>query len=187
VCITALLPFAPTACSNDPCPPGQTLHVGRFHDRFQARSRGCVDRDDAGRIRLQGRWEWFYESGRPEAVGAYRNGRADGPTGQTGIPRRGREGPWMFWHANGQKKQQLSYVDGRPEGPGYQWYENGQQQYEAQFRDGRADGAWNSWYANGQKHQEGTYEDGQPVGVWTVWDESGVKVHEGPYRDDLLR
>lgn len=204
VWVAALLPGSLAACSSDPCPPGQDLQVERFHDRFQARSKGCVDRDAEGRLRLQGRWQWFYEDGQPEAVGAYRDGRVDGAEGKTGIPRGGREGPWVFWYPSGQKKQQLSYVDGKPEGPGYQWYESGQKQFDgafskgrregrvtlwhpngqkrsvATFKDGRPQGLWTSWHANGRKKREGTYEDGEPVGTWTVWDEDGGIVYEGP-------
>ena len=73
-----------------------------------------------------------------------------------------RQGHWEFFHPNGQKHAEGSYVDGNQGGETDDW---GIQ------RDGR-EGAWMFWHENGQKSREETYRDGTMTS-FTAWDESG--------------
>ena len=41
-----------------------------------------------------------------------------------------RQGPWTYWHENGQKKAEGAYKNGKPEGPWTFWDENGQKRGE---------------------------------------------------------
>lgn len=180
-CVLLPLVVFVAACPSDPCPPGQQLREERFPDRFQLRSKGCVDRAADGSIRSQGAWVWFYETGQREAEGAYLNGLENGATGETGIPRSGRHGPWIFWHPNGQPKQQGTYRDGKLDGQGLEWFENGQKKLEGTFKNGQQEGRVTTWYADGQRRSEAGFKAGQPHGRWTFWHENGQREREGTF------
>ena len=107
-----------------------------------------------------------------------------------------RQGHWEFFHPNGQKSGEGSYVDGNQggetdlmglldgrEGAWMFWYENGQKRWELTYRDGEGEGLATEWHANGQKEAEGTLRDGEQEGLWTWWHENGQKRREGTYRD----
>ncbi len=111
-----------------------------------------------------------------------------------------RQGHWEFFHPNGQKSGEGSYVDGFQggetddwgilidglEGAWTWWYENGQKRGESTYRDGEREGLGTTWYENGQKSREGTYRDGEPEGLRTTWYENGQKEAETTYRDGEL-
>ena len=45
-----------------------------------------------------------------------------------------KDGSWIYWYSDGQKKRETTYIDGKKEGITYYWYENGQKQKEIMFR-----------------------------------------------------
>ena len=54
------------------------------------------------------------------------------------------------------------------------WYENGQKRDELTYKDGKFDGLYTNWYENGQKRFEGTYEDGELISE-KYWNEDGSR------------
>jgi hypothetical protein len=55
---------------------------------------------------------FFYPSGQKEAKGSYVDGFQGGETGVSRVLRDGREGAWVFWHDNGQKHIEATYLNG---------------------------------------------------------------------------
>jgi len=52
------------------------------------------------------------------------------------------------------------------------WYDNGQKRDELTYKDGKYDGLWTWWYENGQKKVEMTSKDGKIISE-TYWKEDG--------------
>ena len=82
-----------------------------------------------------------------------------------------RQGHWEFFHRNGQKSGEGSYVDAHP---------GGETDGMGILIDGR-EGAWVFWHENGQKAREETYLNGELEGLWTMWHENGQKSQEATY------
>jgi antitoxin component YwqK of YwqJK toxin-antitoxin module len=95
-----------------------------------------------------------------------------------------KDGLWIDWHENGQKKREETFKDGKEiSKKSWEYYGNGQKKGEETYKNDKKDGKWTIWYENGQKWIEGTYEDGKKNGLWTYWYKSGDKVYEGSYMD----
>ena len=75
-----------------------------------------------------------------------------------------RQGHWEFFHPNGQKSGEGSYVDG---------FQGGETGDTGILLDGR-EGAWVFWHDNGQKSAEWTIRDGSITSV-TEWDSNGTQ------------
>ena len=73
-----------------------------------------------------------------------------------------RQGHWEYFHLNGQKHAEGSYVDAHP---------GGETDSRGILIDGR-EGLWMFWYANGQKQAERTYKDGKFIAD-KRWDRNG--------------
>jgi len=65
---------------------------------------------------------------------------------------------------NGQKYEEETYKDGKPDGLFTEWYENGQKIREVTYKNGKKDGLSTYWYENGQKQWEATFKDGEQIG-----------------------
>ena len=76
-----------------------------------------------------------------------------------------RQGHWEFFHPNGQKEAEGSYVDG---------FQGGETGSTGIPIDGR-EGLWMLWHENGQKSREDTYLNGTTTSV-TEWDENGTQI-----------
>ena len=70
-------------------------------------------------------------------------------------------GMFVDWHPNGQKKEEVNYIDGKEDGKYTQWYENGTKWIEQYYKDGKKDGNSILWFKNGQKRKESNYIDGK--------------------------
>ena len=75
-------------------------------------------------------------------------------------------------YPNGEKKEEVTYKDGKWHGLWTFWYENGQKEMEYTFKDGEAHGLHTGWYSNGQKSGEATFKDGIGISA-KYWDEDG--------------
>lgn len=45
-----------------------------------------------------------------------------------------KEGAWIYWYSDGQKRRETNYSENKKEGLTYYWYENGQKQKEIMFK-----------------------------------------------------
>ena len=70
-------------------------------------------------------------------------------------------GGFVGWYPNGQKKEEVNYIDGKEDGKYTQWYENGTKWIEQYYKDGKKDGNSILWFKNGQKRKESNYIDGK--------------------------
>jgi antitoxin component YwqK of YwqJK toxin-antitoxin module len=94
------------------------------------------------------------------------------------------QGAVSGWYATGQKKFELTVIDGREvpreeinvygefEGRALRWHENGQLESESRWINGRRDGASKSWWPDGQLKGERAYNrDG--TAIWKYWFQNG--------------
>ena len=96
-------------------------------------------------------------------------------------------GPVFSLDGNGRNKREsiledgkmITYID-------FRWYENGQKKEETTYKDGKPDGLYTGWWKNGQKKEEVTYKDGEPDGLYTVWWKNGQKKSEVTFKDGKL-
>ena len=65
----------------------------------------------------------YYETGKKEAEGQFKNGQQDGL--------------WTWWHANGQKSEEGHYKNGELDGLVTEWWKNGQKHSETHYKDGK--------------------------------------------------
>jgi len=70
-------------------------------------------------------------------------------------------GGFVGWYPNGQKKEEVNYIDGKEDGKYTQWYENGTKWIEQYYKDGKKDGKYTRWDLNGTKKKEVNYIDGK--------------------------
>tara|TARA_Y100000031_G_C8030848_1_gene297052 strand:- start:63 stop:557 length:495 start_codon:yes stop_codon:yes gene_type:complete len=123
--------------------------------------------------------EW-YDNGRKEKEGTYKNGKKDGK--------------WTTYYENGQIHFELNYKDYTTSydsvrkklivhGKRYVinvWSKDG----ELLVKDGN--GKWTSYYENGEIERERNYKDGKEDGKWTSYYENGHLMHEENYKDGEL-
>ena len=88
-----------------------------------------------------------------------------------------KEGKWIYWYPNGQKKSVLTYKDEKLDGLFTIWYENGQKKVKRTYKDGEPDGLETKWYENGQKRLEETWKDGEWISE-KEWDEDGSVIRD---------
>jgi antitoxin component YwqK of YwqJK toxin-antitoxin module len=77
-----------------------------------------------------------------------------------------RDGPWEWYHENGQLSQKRTFKDGKLDGPFERYYENGQLERKGTFEDEERDGPWEWYHENGQLREKRTYKDGKQCGEW---------------------
>ena len=132
-------------------------------------------------------WEYsgisdMISMGSKESICIYKN--SDQKSSQGSMESGEQEGAWTYWWKNGEKKREMSWIDGIPEGMFYSWHDNGQQAEEGNYTDGKRYGDWTWWYKNGYKNYEVNYKANMNNGKWIKWDENGQIVIEAVYKND---
>ncbi len=74
-----------------------------------------------------------------------------------------REGVWTWRFANGQKKTEGIYKDGKAEGLAASYYRKGQKRSEGTNKDGKKEGVWTYWDVKGNVTKTETYKNGELV------------------------
>lgn len=95
------------------------------------------------------------------------------------------QGQWKLWYDNGVPMFQEELINGVRNGPSMGWYPNGKQAGQGQYVNGVRDGVWILWYNNGSKMQEGAYGNEQQQGDWTYWYDNGARKQAGRYLDGV--
>lgn len=101
-----------------------------------------------------------------------------------------KEGDWVEYYANGNKRREGRYKDGKKEGKWILYHSNGNKKSEGSFRGGVYEGYYVSYHANGNKFREGDYGphegksyDGRKEGVWYQYAKDGKTVeHQVTYK-----
>jgi antitoxin component YwqK of YwqJK toxin-antitoxin module len=71
-----------------------------------------------------------------------------------------KQGAFIQWYENGQKKQQGTFVHDRMDGEFYEWYENGQMKSLRRYTNGELNGVSTWWTEDGHVKSEVDYVDG---------------------------
>ena len=77
--------------------------------------------------------------------------------------------------ANGKKRTEGSYVNGKQDGLWIEWNEDGQKQSEDNYKKGKFNGLRIGWHPNGQKAMEGTWKNDNPYSKQIWWHSNGQK------------
>ena len=88
------------------------------------------------------------------------------------------------WRA-GQRRVEVTIVDGRAHGLSRGWYENGQIEVEEHFVHGVSHGTRTRWFAEGGKKSQVEIRQGQLTGTFREWHPSGQRARETPLRDGV--
>jgi antitoxin component YwqK of YwqJK toxin-antitoxin module len=83
-----------------------------------------------------------------------------------------RQGQWNLRDGSGNKAKG-SYINNMRDGFWIQWYPNGQKKIEGIFHNDVENGPSTQWAPDGRKMWEGSYRDGQYHGKWKLWNEVG--------------
>ncbi len=87
----------------------------------------------------------------------------------------------MYYHSNGRKEIQRSYVKGVQEGAQTEWYPDGHIKTEGTFQHGRLHGIWRRWHRNNALSDSGRYVNGLQEGVWVTRHKNGQLEDLGTY------
>ncbi len=100
---------------------------------------------------------------------------ADGARKRDANYRNGRlHGVTQGWHPNGQLDYARTYRDGLEEGVHRGWYSSGRRRFAYRYHRGVADGMSEQWYESGQAYTRFQYEDGQELGQQQMWNGDGT-------------
>lgn len=143
-------------------------------------------------------------------VGAWKAWHANGQLNWVFEHEDGQLAHRTIWHANGAKRMEGRFVDGKPDGIHPRWDEAGQKVSEEAYRAGTRDGPRRLWdpkghllqetkyeegqrhgpstwyYATGQKRWETHYANGQRTGTWTQWTSNGELFMQSEWKDGTL-
>lgn len=126
----------------------------------------------------QGKWVLFgkhkpntcFASNQKAEEGAYKENR------KTGV--------WMEYFCNGNAKNKITFVNGRPDGYAIVYYENGKVQEEGQWKNNRWVGNLKQYYDNGQVQHNFNYNAaGKREGAQTYNHDNGQTAIKATFAD----
>ncbi|HEX6429195.1 MAG TPA: hypothetical protein VF008_15970 [Niastella sp.] len=110
---------------------------------------------------LTGAWEFYYPAGNKKAVGLY-NDKGE------------KEGPWKYYHVNGQLKGEEIYRSGKQEGPEAYYYDQGSVSARSMYKNGEVDGEHTTYFKSGGIKMMAYYSNGKLHGVKKIFNEAGL-------------
>lgn len=106
--------------------------------------------------------------------------------GERGVSLSKRQGPSLWFHANGKVKRAGSYEAHEWHGRWWSFDEQGRPESSENYKNGKEDGVSVTFYPNGKRRSEIAYVDGKRQGVAKIWTEDGelmgLDVYEGDAR-----
>ncbi|PLX18283.1 MAG: hypothetical protein C0599_12400 [Salinivirgaceae bacterium] len=151
-------------------------------------------------LRKQGQWIYFYDDNReqPKMKGQFVNNK--------------REGVWIKYYENGNRKNEVTYENGKPKGLVRFYYENGNVQEEGNWQveywvgeyryyhengilsyeflfdqNGKRTGEQNYYYETGDLMVTGEWSQGKEAGVVTEYYQDGTVKFERNYVDGEIQ
>lgn len=91
------------------------------------------------------------------------------------------EGNEIFYFPSGTKEVVLSYQAGIQEGPFQYFHENGQIKQEGYYKQGKIEGVLKTYYSDGQLKEEVTHQDGVTEGPFKEYNPNGTLKATGAY------
>lgn len=126
--------------------------------------------------RKQGKWVLF---------GKHKQNSCFAPTqkAEEGAYKENRKvGIWMEYFCNGNTKNKVTFVNGRPDGYAIIYHENGKIEEEGQWKNNRWVGTFKQYYANGEVQHEFKYnENGKKEGEQVYRYENGQLAIKGNF------
>jgi len=116
------LTAALAASAGEPkCPRDQVWSVERDSITRKKTGQGCTTKTDGGRDLREGKWVFYFASGKKESEATYVAGKKEGVA------------TW-YWE-NGRKKSQYTYRADQMNGPSTTWNERGVKTSEQEYKD----------------------------------------------------
>ncbi|NIO76705.1 MAG: ATP-binding cassette domain-containing protein [Armatimonadetes bacterium] len=148
------------------------------------------------KLRLDGPYVTYYETGEKWAEGYYRNGKLEGlftnwfkngqMMNQCVYVNGERHGLFLSWHFNGQKREEGQYSRGVKTGMWTKWDDKGRKKSRIEWQNDEQNGEATLWHNNGTIFKTGSFRDGEETGSWTTWDTDRAKLSEAVWRDGRL-
>lgn len=133
-----------------------------YHPGGKVEQKGKYDKKG----KAQGKWQWFYESGRTLREENYLNGK--------------REDTLTEWNDSGKVITKGNYIDGNKEGKWF--YQLQDYREEGNYKNDQKDGPWKAHYVdNNQIQFEGSFVEGIPDGKHVFYFHDGTLKEEGKY------
>jgi len=92
-------------------------------------------------------------------------------------------GVWRSWHENGKPKAVLHYLSGKQHGRSEGWYENGQKEWEYTWVEGQKHGPQKEWWDNGGRKRYDPHKSGARHGHYADWERDGQQGAYGLFED----
>jgi antitoxin component YwqK of YwqJK toxin-antitoxin module len=93
------------------------------------------------------------------------------------------EGPWVEYYADGEKRAEGSYKEGKKDGDWTFYHRGGKIEQKGRFANGLANGPWKWFYEGGAVHREEVYRRGKEDGASAEYAEDGHVITQGEYID----
>ena len=90
------------------------------------------------------------------------------------------------YYANGQIKEEPSFVNGKADGIWLRYSEGGNKIRQLEYLKGRKHGTWIKWWENGEKKEEGLYLGNKKEEQWTYYDSGRRSRYDFYHSDELL-
>ena len=90
------------------------------------------------------------------------------------------------FRADGGKKYETSFKDGKQHGSEIWWYSDENKFCEATYENGKRQGLVTWWHANGKKKSEVNHKDDRKHGLETQWDEEGNIAKQTKWEDGVI-
>ncbi len=139
----------------------------------------------------EGKWIFYNENDKIEAVGYFTNGARDGiwqwydTLGNitcVGHYKNGLEhGIWMNYHQNGSLMDSVCYTNGRMINAYISRYEDGRIFQSGYYNQSEKDSIWKTYFPNGQLNTIGKMKKNECVGEWFTYYDNGKPAEEVVY------
>ena len=93
----------------------------KFQGTQTVKKRGCVKKGPGGTFTKEGKWVFFFESGRKKSEETFEADKTEGVA--------------TWYYENGKKKREYTFKADKMEGPATEWFENGEKKSEAIYKD----------------------------------------------------
>lgn len=92
-----------------------------------------------------------------------------------------KNGPSIKYFPDGEKAEELNYINDIPQGEWIQYYKNGVPSLKTNYLNGKINGRFEAWFENGKKELSGEYKNNLREGHWLVYKEDGTIKYELDY------
>ncbi|MBN1130472.1 MAG: hypothetical protein JXA71_15875 [Chitinispirillaceae bacterium] len=98
-----------------------------------------------------------------------------------------KEGMYRSFYKTGNRKIEISYMNGKKDGSISSWYKNGRIRSIISYKNGRLNGPAKWYHANGEPAIIGYYDDnGQREYLWQLYHNTGEKCAQISYRNGTV-